>query len=289
MSYSIDRNHTLQPSLAEMTHFALEALDANSEKGFFLLIEGSRIDLASHSNDPVGHVHDVLAFNAAFDVARQFVEQTPGAVLISTSDHETGGISIGRQVAQSFDYFWFPEVLANASHSTEFLGRLVAENEDEDIRPFLEKAVLEEGLGIMDATEEELALLIEKRKYPVWADFLLADMISLRARIGVLFLPPNFASFPLVSVADFGQYSTHGHTAVDVNIYAAGDPLARETLRGNHENTEIGGFIRQYLDLDLEAVTEILNAHTHRFEGIDTLGDERDEFLVQREIDRRYH
>jgi alkaline phosphatase len=44
-----------------------------------------------------------------------------------------------------------------------------------------------------------------------------------------------------------------------VNIYAVGEP-AREKLRGNHENTEIGKFIKEYLELDLDTVTRILNS-----------------------------
>jgi len=131
MSYSIDRISKLQPSLAEMTQTALEILHSStldSTKGFFLLIEGSRIDMASHSNDPVGHVHDVLAFNSAFHVAKNFIDQI-GGVLISTSEHETGGITVGRQVTTSNpEYVWFPEVLANASHSAEYLGYKIASN-----------------------------------------------------------------------------------------------------------------------------------------------------------------
>lgn len=52
-------------------------------------------------------------------------------------------------------------------------------------------------------------------------------------------------------------WSTHGHSAVDVNIYASSPEVARK-LAGNHENTEVGEFIREYLDVDLEAVTEEL-------------------------------
>jgi alkaline phosphatase len=112
-----------------MAHTALEALYAatkNSKQGFLLLIEGSRIDMASHSNDPVGHVHEVLAFNDAFHVARKFIDKV-GGVLISTSDHETGGLSVGRQISPPYpEYVWYPEVLANASHSTEYLGYQIA-------------------------------------------------------------------------------------------------------------------------------------------------------------------
>ena len=132
MSYTIDRVPQVQPSLAEMAQTALEILHAatkDSKQGFFLLIEGSRIDMASHSNDPAGHVHDVLAFNAAFHIARTFIDRI-GGVLISTSDHETGGLSVGRQVTVAYpEYIWYPEVLANASHSTEYLGYQVASYE----------------------------------------------------------------------------------------------------------------------------------------------------------------
>jgi alkaline phosphatase len=67
-----------------------------------------------------------------------------------------------------------------------------------------------------------------------------------------------------------------------VNIYAAGNPLTREKLRGNHENTQIGHFIKEYLDLDLEAITEILNAHSGEIEGDDIqIEHESGEFLIQ--------
>ncbi len=54
-------------------------------------------------------------------------------------------------------------------------------------------------------------------------------------------------------------WTTHGHSAVDVNIYAS-DPGQAKPLRGNRENTEIGVFLREYLDLEseVEAVTKEL-------------------------------
>jgi len=47
-------------------------------------------------------------------------------------------------------------------------------------------------------------------------------------------------------------WTTHGHSGVDVNLYAYG-PMASE-LAGNRENTEIGEFIIDVLGLDLSAV-----------------------------------
>ncbi|KAI4240843.1 MAG: hypothetical protein LQ352_007555, partial [Teloschistes flavicans] len=69
--YEVDRRNMddVYPSLDEMARTALKALqDAtkDSDKGFFLMIEGSRIDHAGHGNDPVAQVHEVLAYDKAF-------------------------------------------------------------------------------------------------------------------------------------------------------------------------------------------------------------------------------
>lgn len=87
MSYEIDRNPTLQPSLRKMTEKALAALSANSPNGFFLMVEGSRIDMAAHENgcplpsdsslisqilDAAAHYHDIFAYNDALEAVIDF-------------------------------------------------------------------------------------------------------------------------------------------------------------------------------------------------------------------------
>src|SRR5271170_5009509 len=128
--YEIDRVHVahLYPSQAEMTKLALRALSAatkDSEKGFFIMIEGSRIDHAGHANDPAAQVHEVLAHDEAFAAVLEFLNEddTPG-VLVSTSDHETGGLAAARQLHQTYpSYVWYPSQLVNVTHSTEYLAR----------------------------------------------------------------------------------------------------------------------------------------------------------------------
>lgn len=142
-------------------------------------------------------------------------------------------------------YLWYPGVLANASHSAEYttlqyrkhLASLSDSTPDaNDLNGYIQKLV-KETLGIHDASAEEIASLIE---HPVYAPWVFADMISRRSQTG---------------------WSTHGHSAVDVNIYAS-DAKAAQKLRGNHENTEVGQFLRWYLDLDdeVEKVTEELRS-----------------------------
>ena len=101
--YEIDRRQQSEvyPSLDEMARTALKALSAatqQSDKGFFLMIEGSRIDHAGHGNDPVAQVHEVLAYDKAFASVVDFLKDdgTQG-VVVSTSDHETGGLATARR------------------------------------------------------------------------------------------------------------------------------------------------------------------------------------------------
>jgi alkaline phosphatase len=102
--YEIDRRNEndIYPSLDEMARTALKALSAatkDSDKGFFLMIEGSRIDHAGHANDPAAQVHEVLAYDDAFASVLEFLDKdsVPG-VMVSTSDHETGGLAGARRM-----------------------------------------------------------------------------------------------------------------------------------------------------------------------------------------------
>ncbi|EED16579.1 alkaline phosphatase Pho8 [Talaromyces stipitatus ATCC 10500] len=248
--YEIDRRfqEDTYPSLEEMSRTALAALKKateSSEHGFFLMIEGSRIDHAGHGNDPAAQVHEVLAYDKAFAAVLDFIEKedTP-TVLVATSDHETGGLAVARQLHKSYpEYKWLPDVLAKASHSSEYLGRKLNEylssssKKDtlEKQRDYVRKSLLKEGLGIEDATDEEVGSLLQPDN-EVPSSYLFADIISRRAQVG---------------------WTTHGHSGVDVNIYASSTKDAWP-LHGNHENTEVGDFLAAYLDLDVEAVTQKL-------------------------------
>jgi alkaline phosphatase len=241
--YEIDRRfqNDVYPSLDEMARTALEALSAatkTSDKGFFLMIEGSRIDHAGHANDPATQVHEVLAYDAAFASVLEFLtkDDTPG-VMVSTSDHETGGLAVARQLHETYpDYLWYPGVLANVSHSAEHLAReyfhYMQAHPNKDMTGWVSEAVTD-GLGVVDATDAEIALLVERPEIALYA---FADVVSRRAQTG---------------------WTTHGHSGVDMNVYAS-DPRDAEALVGNHENTEIGEFLRRYLDVDVDAVTEEL-------------------------------
>jgi alkaline phosphatase len=58
--------------------------------------------------------------------------------------------------------------------------------------------------------------------------------------------------------------------AVDVNIYGS---AGTEVLRGNHENTDIGEFIKEYLELDLASVTKKLKKQGAQFDSVTAEGE----------------
>lgn len=89
--FEIDRRHVNDeyPSLEEMARLAIRALEEatrNSDKGFFLMIEGSRIDHAGHGNDPAAQVHEVLAYDRAFGSVVEFLKSSSiDGVLVASS------------------------------------------------------------------------------------------------------------------------------------------------------------------------------------------------------------
>jgi alkaline phosphatase len=82
-------------TLAEITQTAVNYLSSDPE-GFFIMVEGGKIDWAGHANDTATAIHEVLAFDDAVGVALDFLEKHPNETLVvATSDHETGGLALG--------------------------------------------------------------------------------------------------------------------------------------------------------------------------------------------------
>ena len=93
MAYELDRvNQKLdQPSLSQMTEKALDVLSRN-DKGFFLMVEGGRIDHALHGSNAKRALEDTLAMDKAIDAALAYMEKKdPGlknTLVVVTADHD---------------------------------------------------------------------------------------------------------------------------------------------------------------------------------------------------------
>lgn len=93
--YAIDRTEK-DLSLEDITRSAIDFLSKDMSKGFFLMVEGGKIDWACHSNDAATAFREVQDFDNAIKIAYEFYKQHPDETLIVvTADHETGGIVLG--------------------------------------------------------------------------------------------------------------------------------------------------------------------------------------------------
>ena len=93
MAYELDRADDMW-SLADYVEKGIECLD--NDTGFFMMVEGGKIDWACHANDAASTLHDTQALSDAVEKAVEFYNEHPDETLILvTGDHETGGLTIG--------------------------------------------------------------------------------------------------------------------------------------------------------------------------------------------------
>lgn len=119
-----------EPSLACMTTKAIKTLrrvrDAATDKrkGFFLMVEGSQIDWACHSNDAPRCIRQTLLFDEAVKAAIDFAVKDGRTLVIVTSDHETGGLTIpsGNLAATAVKAQWSTKGHSSAAVPVYALG-----------------------------------------------------------------------------------------------------------------------------------------------------------------------
>lgn len=230
MAYNMDikENQPTQPTLAEMTSKSIELL-SQDEDGFFLMVEGSKVDWAAHANDPIGVISDVLAFDDAVKIALDYAKKHQDTMVLCLTDHGNGGITIGN-------------IDTSSSYSKDPVGKFIAplkaatltgeglENKLNEDRTNIKEAI-STYFGIVDLTiEEEAAIKVAKAGT---LNSVVGPMISKRAYIG---------------------WTTTGHTGEDVVLfsYLPGD----QRITGLLENTDIAKVCAGVLELDLEATTK---------------------------------
>lgn len=130
-------------TLVDFTRKGIELLD--NPQGFFMMVEGGKIDWACHANDAAATALEVLQFDAAVREAYEFYLQHPDETLIVIcSDHETGGLTLGHAATH---YETAYQYLSNQKCSTEAFTKMIeaykqAHPDDakyEDIYPLLQK------------------------------------------------------------------------------------------------------------------------------------------------------
>ena len=236
MVHDIDRNllAPTEPSLAEMTEKAIEILSRDPD-GFFLMVEGSQVDWASHDNDLVGMISDYLAFDGAVKVAYDFARSHPEqrTLILLFPDHDCGGLSVGDR---GLDYYSFrPEVMVSiirkAKLTADGLATLL-ESQAEKITADVIREMFAKYYGIDDLTSEELKSVEEELADTLgrYLSDVVGPMLSKRAGIG---------------------WTTFGHTGNDVPMYSFG----LEHPPGTIDNTAIANLCANAMGFRLNDVS----------------------------------
>ncbi len=168
MVHEIDRKKLSphEPSLREMVERAILILN-NNPKGFFLMVEGSQIDWASHNNDPVGLVTDFMAFDSVVQAVLHFAksEKGKGTMVLVVSDHDNGGMSLGR--CGTNIYTFKPEKMLKSIHQASLTAAGTAGLLKKNINRFHPnkdklKTIIHTNYGISDLTDSETQLLVDE-------------------------------------------------------------------------------------------------------------------------------
>lgn len=234
MLYDFDRiaTHSDQPSLAQMTEKALNVLEETSEKGFFLLVEGSKVDWAAHQNDPIGIVSEVLAFDEAVGRALNFAKTHQNTELVVVTDHGNSGLTIGNEETnKTYATTKFNQVidpLKKATHTVEGAVSLLNQRHS-NVKE------VAEAYGLDGLSDEEF------------------DQLKTAAYEGDTAMK-NALTTLLAKRAHLG-FTTHGHTGEDVVLYAYGGD---GNWSGTWDNTDLPKKMAKYLGVSLEGTTRAL-------------------------------
>lgn len=248
-------------SLADFVDKAIELLDG--PEGFFMMVEGGKIDWASHANDAFSAIHEVLAFDEALGRAYEFLLEHPADTLIVvTADHETGGLALGQAGTR---YNSFPALLGRQRGSyLAFTGRLNEMKQKGLLTPERLYPVIEDFFGLAPLSGRERKIL-ERRaaegdagagerlalslNASELAEVQRAMSLSNLATAGLLDMDDDYSSRygsfdPLTTVltrilnqkAGLG-WSTFSHSALPVPVSAVG--AGAEAFAGYYDNTGV--------------------------------------------------
>lgn len=247
MPYVIDKPDS--PSLADFTSKAIELLD--NEDGFFMMVEGGKIDWACHKDDASTAVHETIAFDEAIQVAYNFYVQHPEeTIIIVTADHETGGLALGAQKTEYESYF---ELLQYQKVSYDSFNSIIADfqknltgNYDRDITSLLDLVGENFGLG------KEIPISGED-KSRIWFAFekTVKGSVSNNKLYGD-YPPITETIINMMSEKAGVGWTTYSHTGINIPIYAVGP--GSEKFSGVIDNTDIPNIIQNLIGNEAEIV-----------------------------------
>jgi len=289
------------PSLEQMTCKAIELLAAadTGGGGFFLLVEGASIDKVSHFNDAAAYTHEVLEYDRAVGCALDFARRDRQTLVVSVSDHETGGLSLARGAISGepkSEPLQYEAPLRTRSFAAEVEGVIDTKYgvafEALDVVNASAQAVLKRATVALAAewatetaslghADPELALLAELKRAPADASLRrrfvrhLVDSLTTATSLELMSHERRLISEAVGFLEQLGTYAVQRALASIVSARArvgwstwghtATDVLLHafgpgsDLLRGTMANSELGARIARMMRWDLEQTTAAIS------------------------------
>lgn len=230
--------------LSDFVSKGIELLD--NEKGFFMMVEGAKIDLANHENDAATMIGETLAFSDSVNVAIEFYNQHPEETLIIvTADHESGGLTLGyaeTKYKTNLDVL-LKQKISFSKFKSDYLNKYIHGNvsfdviledieknygfipDENEIKKLNMAYIRSQQLGAMAASELTDEEYVD---YGTYEPFSIVLSRIMNHRAGV-------------------DYTTYSHTGMPVPVYALGYNC--EKFIGSYDNTDIFNKLYEIMEL----------------------------------------
>lgn len=243
MSYSNDRKKG-EWGLAEYVEKGIEMLD--NDTGFFMMVEGGKIDWACHANDAKSTISDTAALANSVGKALDFYKQHPDETLIIvTGDHETGGLTIGYA---GTDYNTYLTNLKNqklsyAKFDSDYVSKYKANNTSFN-------AVLRDVkklFGLMTADDKDAAnnpnLVLTDYEYnkmkAAYDKTMSGEKVETQEEYVLYgsYEPLTVTITHILNNKSGVNFASYAHTGLPVAVYAKG--AGSDLFNGYYDNTKI--------------------------------------------------
>ena len=238
-------------SLAKLTKKCIELL--YNDNGFYIMVEGGKIDWCGHANDSATLIHEVFAFDEAISEAIDFYKKNPADTLIIViGDHETGGLSLGYSETYTHTYLQY---LQKQKISYSEFSRIISQHRQHQT-PFDE---------ILSDIEYYFGI---PRGYDGSSNFYFneEEIQRLKAAYEQSMIEPSMRYFTMSDYASYGMYDplttvitnitnkksgiawgTFSHTFSPVPVFAMGS--GADLFSGSYHLSDIFHKLKNLLDL----------------------------------------
>jgi len=239
MPYEIDRGPD-DLRLADYTRKGIELLSGN-RKGFFMMVEGGKIDWACHANDAASSIRDTLAFDEAVHEAVAFAGKHPkDTLIVVTGDHECGGMTLGFAGTQYSTFFTriAPQKMSFQRFNDEVVEpykKATARDKARigDLLPALRDAF---GIDFATLTPGQKAQLEQAFRHTMGDDAAHPDQEGRYLLYGG-YEPFTIKVTQLLNQSAGIGWTSYAHTGVPVATFALG--VNQDLFAGYYDNTDI--------------------------------------------------